>query len=52
MVDAVVESVLCCILSFYFLSNFDFRTGLQSSYFEAGALCFTAIIIVINLKVP
>jgi hypothetical protein len=51
VLDAVVESVLVCILSFYFLTGMDYRTGALSSYFEAGALCFTVLIIVINLKV-
>lgn len=51
IVDGIVESVLCCILSFYFLSNFDYRTGQLSSYLEAASLCFTILIIQFNLKV-
>ena len=49
--NAVLESVLLCILPFYLLSDFDFRTGQLSSFMEPGALCFTAVIIVVNMKV-
>ncbi len=51
MADGFFESILVCILSFYFLVGFDYRTGMLSSYMEAGALCFTVLIIVMNLKV-
>ena len=52
VIDGFLESILVCILSFYFLRGFDYRTGMLSSYLEAGSLCFTVLIILINLKVP
>jgi hypothetical protein len=39
------------VLPFVYLRNYDYRTGMEASYVEAGALCFTSIIVIINLKV-
>lgn len=51
VIDGFLESIIVCILSFYFLRGFDYRTGMLASYLEAGSLCFTVLIILINLKV-
>jgi len=48
--EAFIESLLCCILPIYFMGNYDYRTGVLSSYIETGAVTFTSIIIIINLK--
>uniref|UniRef100_A0A7S3HLE4 Phospholipid-transporting ATPase n=2 Tax=Spumella elongata TaxID=89044 RepID=A0A7S3HLE4_9STRA len=50
VIDGFLESIIVCILSFYFLRGFDYRTGMLASYLEAGSLCFTVLIILINLK--
>jgi len=51
VIDGFLESIIVCILSFYFLRGYDYRTGVLASYQEAGSLCFTVLIILINLKV-
>jgi phospholipid-translocating P-type ATPase (flippase) len=48
--NAALESVFCAILPLYALSNFDYRTGMLSVYNEPGAFCFTAVVVICNVK--
>jgi phospholipid-translocating P-type ATPase (flippase) len=50
VINAVLESVLCAILPLYALSNYDYRTGMLSAYNESGAFCFSAVVIICNVK--
>jgi hypothetical protein len=47
---AVVESVFVSVVPLYLLQNTNAR-GETSSFWEAGAVTFTVIVIIINLKV-
>ena len=48
---AIVESVLCSVLPYYFLDNASPKTGTLATFWEAGATCLTVIILVCNFKV-
>ncbi len=48
---AIVESVLCAILPLYFMTNFDIHDGVQHTFLESGAVCFTVVIVLTNIKV-
>ena len=48
--NALIESAWCSIMPLFFLSNNNSRYGTLSSFWEAGALCFTSVIIIANFK--
>ena len=50
MLTAVVESVLLSVLSIYLLLNYG-QYAITPTFWETGALCFTAIVLVTNVKV-
>jgi magnesium-transporting ATPase (P-type) len=50
MFDAVCESVFVCFMSFALLHNYDPEQGQLSSFWEAGVLCYSVVIIVSLLK--
>jgi hypothetical protein len=47
----MLESVLLAILPLYFLTNSDPHDGVFHGFQEAGAVCFTAVIVICNFKV-
>jgi hypothetical protein len=51
VLQAMFESVLCAILPLYFLTNSDVHDGVFHGFQEAGAVCFTAVIVICNFKV-
>ncbi len=50
MLNGLVESILMSLLPIAVLVNSDPQTGQFETFWEAGALCLTAIIIIVNLK--
>lgn len=48
--NAMIESVFCSILPVYLLQNYDYRSGVFASHMELGALVFSVVIIVVNMK--
>ena len=50
MLAAVFESVLLSVLSIYLLLNYG-HDAITPTFWETGALCFTAIVMVTNIKV-
>ncbi len=51
ILQAMLESVLLAILPLYFLTNSDPHDGVFHGFQEAGAVCFTAVIVICNFKV-
>jgi hypothetical protein len=49
VIEAFLESAVLSILSLRFLEYDDW--GGEGSHWEAGALCFSAVVIVANMKV-
>jgi hypothetical protein len=47
----MLESTILSVLPLYSLSNSDPEFGTMDTFFEAGATCFTAIIVIVNFKV-
>jgi hypothetical protein len=47
---AAVESVLFSVLPLYFLTGMKVDNGVVSTFWEAGAMCYTAIICIVNIK--
>merc|ERR1711988_475003 len=50
LVSAIMESLICSIIPIYFLQNSDADFGTQSTFWNAGSLCFTCTIIICNMK--
>jgi len=48
--EAFIESILLSALPFLFMTHFDHHTGMQSSYMQAAHVCFTAVVIISNIK--
>jgi hypothetical protein len=51
IVQALFESVMCVYLPITSLINSDPRSGAYETYWQAGALTFTAVVLVTNEKV-
>ena len=51
MVCGLVESVPMAIFPLYVLKKSDPFYGTLNTFWEAGTLCLTAIVIIVNLKV-
>jgi hypothetical protein len=51
IVTAILESIVCSVLPLYLLTNSDPTFGDFSSFWQAGALCLTVVVIVVNIKV-
>ena len=49
--DSFLESILLCILPYYLMIYYDYQDGMQATYMEAAQTCFTAVVIISNLKV-
>jgi len=49
--QGALESLLCAMLPLLLLENFGHKFGALDSFWEAGAVCFTAVVIVSNVKV-
>ena len=50
ILTAILESTILSVLPLFILANYDYDTGTQNTFYEAGATCFTAIVLVVNLK--
>lgn len=51
ILHSILDSILAALLPLYFLTNFDIYTGTLNALQEAGALCFTIVIVLCNIKV-
>ncbi len=49
LVTGVVESILVSILPLFFLNNSD-KFGIEQSFWNAGTMCYTCIVVVSNMK--
>jgi phospholipid-translocating P-type ATPase (flippase) len=50
MAHGIVESCLCCLLPLYVMQGSDPDDGTLGSFWECGALCLTAVVVVVNIK--
>jgi hypothetical protein len=48
---AIAEAVICALLPLGLLQNSQPGFGTFNTFWESGALCFTAVVIIANLKV-
>jgi hypothetical protein len=51
VVTAVLESIVCSVIPLYLLTNSSSTYGVMSTFWEAGAMCLTVVVFVINIKV-
>ena len=49
LMTAIVESVIVSVLPLYFLYNSD-SNGVESTFWNAGSTCYTAVVIICSLK--
>lgn len=50
LVAGIFESIWCSVLPLYLLYHSDTGLGVESSFWNAGSLCFTAVVIICNAK--
>jgi hypothetical protein len=48
----VAESLLCAFIPPLFLENSDPKSGIFNTFWESGAMTFTVVVVIVNLKVP
>ena len=51
LLQAGIEACMCTYLSLVLLQNYEEDFGSSSSLWEAGALCFTAVVVICSLKI-
>jgi hypothetical protein len=51
IMHAIAEAVICALLPLGLLQNSQPGFGTFNTFWESGALCFTAVVIIANLKV-
>ena len=47
---ALVESIWCSVMPLYMLNNSDENSGVEATFWNAGSVCFTCCVIIVNLK--
>jgi hypothetical protein len=51
IVHAIIESLICAFVPSLFLANASPQTGTYDTFWQGGAMTFTIVVIVVNLKV-
>lgn len=47
---AIVESIWCSVMPLYLLNNSDQNSGVEATFWNAGSICFTCCVILVNTK--
>jgi hypothetical protein len=50
IVHAIIESLICAFVPSLFLTNASPTTGTYDTFWQGGAMAFTIVVIVVNLK--
>ena len=51
VMNGLFESILCALLPLYLLQYYEQVLGASATFWESGASCFTAVVIICNLKI-
>ena len=51
IINGLLESALCTFLPLYLFQNYDQDRGASATLWESGASCFTAVVVICNLKI-
>ena len=51
VLNGLFESVMCAILPLYLLQYNDQNQGASATFWESGTSCFTAVVVICNLKI-